>query len=37
MADKPLVPLFWRVLDAVDYWVTQAKLWVADTACGPEP
>ena len=29
MADRPLAPLFWRVLDGLYYWLTQAKLWVA--------
>jgi hypothetical protein len=37
MTDKPLVRLFWRVLDRVDYWLTQARLWVTDAVCGPEP
>jgi hypothetical protein len=27
MADRPLAPLFWRVLDGLYYWLTQAKLW----------
>jgi hypothetical protein len=25
------------VLDALDYWLTQARLWMVDTAHGPEP
>jgi len=25
------------VLDALDYWLTQAQLWLADPVCGPEP
>jgi hypothetical protein len=29
MADRPLAPLFWRVLDGLYYWLTLAKLWVA--------
>ena len=29
--------LFWRVLDALDYPVTQARLGLADAVCGPEP
>jgi hypothetical protein len=37
MADRPLVHFFQRVLDAVDYRVTQARLWLADAVCGPEP
>jgi hypothetical protein len=28
---------FWRVLDAVDYRVTQVRLWLADAVCDPEP
>jgi hypothetical protein len=27
----------WRVLDAVDYWVMQARLWRVDALYGPEP
>jgi hypothetical protein len=34
MADRPLVRCFWRVLDALDYWLTQARLWLADTVRG---
>jgi hypothetical protein len=26
---------FWRVLDALDFWLTQARLWLADAVCGP--
>ena len=26
-----------RVLDALDYWLTQAMLWSADAVCAPEP
>jgi hypothetical protein len=37
MADSPLVRFFWRVLNAVDYPVTQRRLWVADAVCGPDP
>ena len=33
MADRPLVRFFWRVLDALDYSLKQARLWV----CGPMP
>lgn len=35
MADRPLVHFFWRA-DALDYRVTQARLWVVDAVCGPE-
>jgi hypothetical protein len=30
MANGFLVRLFWRALDAVDYWLTQAMLWTVD-------
>jgi hypothetical protein len=29
--------LFWGVLDALDYGVTDARLRIVDAACGPEP
>jgi hypothetical protein len=29
MTDGPLVRLFWRALDRLDYWLTQARLWLA--------
>jgi hypothetical protein len=32
-----VAPRLWRVLDAVDYWVMQARLWRVDAVCGPEP
>jgi hypothetical protein len=28
---------FWRVLDALDYWVMQVRLSVVDAVYGPEP
>ena len=37
MGKGALARLFWRVLDTVDYRVTQTRLWVADAGCGPEP
>jgi hypothetical protein len=37
MADRPLVRCFWRVLDALDYWHPQARLWVANAVCDREP
>ena len=37
MTDRPLVRCFWRVLDRLDYWLTQARLWLADTVCGSLP
>jgi hypothetical protein len=30
MVDRPMAWLFWRILDALDYWLTQARLWVVD-------
>ena len=35
MADGPGPQLFWRVLDALDFWLTQARLWVADAVAAP--
>jgi hypothetical protein len=29
MADKPPARCLWRVLEALDYWRTQARVWVA--------
>jgi hypothetical protein len=37
ITNGPLARLFWRALDALDYWVTQAGLWVVDAVRGPEP
>jgi hypothetical protein len=37
LADGSPARLFWRLLDVLDYWVTQAQLWLADTVCDPEP
>jgi hypothetical protein len=37
MADGPLARFFWRILDGLDYWIMQAKLWVVDMVCGPLP
>jgi hypothetical protein len=31
---RALPPLFWRVLDRLDYWLTQARLWLAHAVCG---
>ena len=35
MAERLRMGLFWRILDALDYWLTQARLWVVDVVCGP--
>jgi hypothetical protein len=37
LANGSLARLFWGVLDAFDYWLTQARLGIVDTVCGPEP
>lgn len=29
--------LLWRAIDALDYWLTHARLSVVDAVCGPEP
>jgi hypothetical protein len=33
-ADRPLVRFFWRVLDLVDYWLTQFIHWAARLHAG---
>jgi hypothetical protein len=35
LGNGPLARLFWGVFDAFDYWLTQARLWLADAVCGP--
>jgi hypothetical protein len=37
MANGSLERLFWRVLGALDYCLTQARLSLADAVCDPEP
>ena len=37
MAARQLVRFFWRVLDRLDYWLTQARLRLADRVCGSLP
>jgi hypothetical protein len=37
MVDGPLRRLFWRVVDALDYLVTLARLRILDMLAGPEP
>jgi hypothetical protein len=34
MVDKSLGLVFWRVLDALDYWLTLTQLRILDTLCG---
>jgi hypothetical protein len=33
LADGPLGRLFWSTLDALDYWLTQAQLWLVEMRC----
>jgi hypothetical protein len=33
MAERLRMGFFWRILDALDYWLTQARLWVVDVVC----
>jgi hypothetical protein len=35
MADGPLMRFFWRSLDALHYWMMQARLSVVDALYGP--
>ena len=35
MCNRALPSLFWPLLDALDYWVMQARLWMID-ALSPE-
>ena len=37
MADGLMERCFWRLLDALDCWVTNATLSLVDAVCGPEP
>jgi hypothetical protein len=37
MADGRLARFFWRVVDAADYWLMQARLGIVDRVCVPEP
>jgi hypothetical protein len=37
MADRPRGLVFWRVLDALDYWLTLARLRILDGLYGAEP
>jgi hypothetical protein len=36
MADIPIGRVFWRVLDALDYWPTLTRLRILDALCGSE-
>jgi hypothetical protein len=36
MTDKSLGLVFWRVLDALDYWLTLTRLRILDALCGAE-
>ena len=37
MSDGLLARFFWRVVDALDYLVTLARLRIVDAVAGPEP
>jgi hypothetical protein len=37
VAKAQLPRLFWRVLNAIGYWVTQARLSIVNAVCGPKP
>jgi hypothetical protein len=37
MVDGPLGRIVWRMVDAADYWLMQARLGIVDAVCGPEP
>ncbi|MBV9375679.1 MAG: hypothetical protein JO320_11580 [Alphaproteobacteria bacterium] len=37
VVDSEVVRCFWRVLDRLDYWTAQARLWTANILCGPSP
>jgi hypothetical protein len=34
MADRPLGLVFWRVLDALDYWLTLTRFRILDAVYG---
>jgi hypothetical protein len=34
MDDRSIGLIFWRVLDALDYWLTLARLRILDALCG---
>jgi len=36
MADGFLALVFWRVLDALDYWLALTQLRILDALCGAE-
>jgi hypothetical protein len=36
MANRSLELVFWRVLDALDYWLTLTRLRILDALCGAE-
>jgi hypothetical protein len=37
LTDGLLARLFWRIVDGLDYWLTQAVLWSVEAVCRPEP
>jgi hypothetical protein len=36
LTDRRLARLYCGLLDALDYWLTQAQLWLADAVSGPD-
>jgi hypothetical protein len=37
LANGSLARLYWRVVDDLDYWLTQARLWTVDALYDPDP
>jgi hypothetical protein len=37
LANGSLARFFWRVRDALDHWLVQARLWTVDAVWRPEP
>jgi hypothetical protein len=37
LTDRRMARLYWCLLDRLDYWMTQARLWTVDALYGPNP
>jgi hypothetical protein len=37
MIDRPMRRFLWHLLDALDHWLTLARLRILDALAGPEP
>jgi hypothetical protein len=37
MRDGGLAEFFWHMIDWLDYWMWQARIWAVDTLYGPFP